>query len=57
MVPIVPAMEPTIFTAEPAAKPVVLFIEPATEPSYINVFKAVSKSQTIPSVLLHHRKQ
>jgi len=41
--------EPTVFTAEPA--------EPTAEPSYIAVSKAVSKGWTIPSALLHYKKQ
>ena len=59
-----PVAEPVVLFVEPVAEPIILFAEPAvepavpfTEPSHITVSKAVSKGQTIPSVLLRYRKQ
>jgi len=59
----VPAIEPTVPTAEPIAEPIVFSAEFTTEPivpfvelGHITISKAVSKGQMILLVLLRHKK-
>jgi len=57
------AAEPIVLFTKPVAEPIVSFVEPVAEPivlsaelGYIAVSKAVSKGQTILSVLPRYRK-
>ena len=52
-IPVVPVVEPIVPFAKPTMGPAVPFIKP----SYIAIFKAFSKRQTILLVLLYYKKQ